>query len=486
MTSRPGRPRRRSDRGRGAIAILGAACRLPGAPDPDAFWTLLAEGRDAVTTVPPERFTGAAFLHPRRGEPGKTYTFAAGTLGDVAGFDAAAFGISPREAVEMDPQQRLLLELAREAMEDAGVPPSALAGTGTGVFVGASLTDYGDLRQADPASGDRWFMTGGALSILANRIGNVFDLRGPAQTIDTACSSGLVALHLAAEALRAGRLPAAIVGGVNMLLSPFPFLGFAKAGMLSPTGRCRAFDAAADGYVRAEGGVVLVLKRLEDALAAGDAVRAVILGTASNAAGRTVGLSLPSGAAQQALIESALAEAGVAPERLSYFEAHGTGTAAGDPIEAAAIGGAIGRARLAAGAGALPIGSAKSNIGHTEPASGLVGLLKGVLALEHGRVPPTLHVSRPNPAIDFAGLGLCLATATEPLPAEPRAVIGVNSFGFGGTNACALLAAPPRPARRAEPSCRALPPLLLSAHSAESLAGLAARWRDRLAATPLR
>ncbi len=241
------------------IAVVGAACRLPGAPDLDAYWRLLVEGRDAVTSLPADRFTQAAFLHPRRGEPGRALGFPAGVLPDVSGFDPAAFGISPREAAEMDPQQRLLLEVSAEALDDAGLPPSRLAGTGAGVFVGASLTDYADLRQGDPASGDRYFMTGSALSILANRVGNAFDLRGPAQVVDTACSSSLVALHLAAEALRAGRMPAAIVGGVNLLLSPYPFLGFSRAGMLSPAGRCRAFDASADGYVRAEGAGVVVL-----------------------------------------------------------------------------------------------------------------------------------------------------------------------------------------------------------------------------------
>lgn len=422
------------------IAILGAACRLPGAPDLDAFWDLLIAGRDAVTTVPQDRFTQAAFLHPRRGEPGRTPSFAAGTIGDVSGFDAGAFGISPREATEMDPQQRLLLEVTQRALEDAGIPPSRLAGSATGVFIGASLTDYADLRLGDPASGDRYFMTGGALSILANRIGNVFDLRGPAQTIDTACSSALVALHLACEALRAHRLPAAVVGGVNLLLSPFPFLGFARAGMLSAAGRCQAFSANADGYVRAEGAGVVVLKRLADALRDGDQVRAVILGTGSNAAGRTLGISLPSQSAQTALIRQVLAESGVAASRLAYFEAHGTGTAAGDPVEAMAIGHAIGQQRRGA---ALPIGSAKGNIGHTEPASGLVGLLKAMLVLERGRIPPSLHCATPNPAIDFPGLGLRVATAAEPLARRARAVVGVNSFGFGGTNASIVFKAAP-------------------------------------------
>lgn len=257
------------------LAIVGAACRLPGAPDLDAFWTLLSEGRDAVTSIPPERFAQARWLHPRQGEPGRSYTFAAGTIGDAAGFDAAAFGLSPREAAEMDPQQRLLLEVAAEALEDAGWPTERLTGRAIGVFVGGSSTDYAELRLEDPAAGDRYFMTGNALSILANRIGNVFDLRGPAQTIDTACSSALVALDAAAQALRDDPdLEAALVGGVNLLLSPYSFLGFSRAGMLSPSGRCRAFDARADGYVRAEGAGVVVLKRLRDALKAGDSIRA--------------------------------------------------------------------------------------------------------------------------------------------------------------------------------------------------------------------
>jgi len=229
------------------IAIVGAACRLPGAPDLDTFWQLLASARDAVTTVPEDRFTHTRWLHPRRSEAGRTHSFAAGTIGDVSGFDANRFGISPREAAEMDPQQRLLLEAAATAFEDAGWRPSALAGRDIGVFVGASATDFSDLRVADPSAGDRYFMTGSVLSIIANRITNVFDLRGPAQTVDTACSASLVALHLAAEAIRAGRIEAALVGGVHALLSPYPFIGFARAGMLSASGRCRTFDAGADG-----------------------------------------------------------------------------------------------------------------------------------------------------------------------------------------------------------------------------------------------
>ena len=270
------RPRARDGRQDVGIAIVGAACRLPGAPDLDSLWTLLAEGRDAVTTVPTDRFDQARWFHPRQGEPGRSYTFAAGTIGDAAAFDPTAFGLSPREAAEMDPQQRLLLEVAAEAFEDAGWPPERIAGRNIAVFAGASSTDYAELRLEDPSAGDRFFMTGNALSIVANRIGNVFDLRGPAQTVDTACSSALVALHLAARSLAEDPdLEAAVVGGVNMLLSPYAFVGFSRAGMLSPTGRCRAFAAAADGYARAEGAGVVILRRATDAAASGECVRAL-------------------------------------------------------------------------------------------------------------------------------------------------------------------------------------------------------------------
>jgi acyl transferase domain-containing protein/NADPH:quinone reductase-like Zn-dependent oxidoreductase/acyl carrier protein len=420
------------------IAILGAACRLPGAEGTDALAALLDAGADAVGTMPAARFAAARFLHPRAGEPGRSHSFAAATVGDLAQFDAAAFGLSPREAAEMDPQQRLILECAVRALEDAGIPPSALAGRAVGVFIGASATDFADSRLGDAASGDRHFMTGSVLSIIANRLTNLFDLRGAAQVVDTACSSSLVALHLAAEAIRRGEVEMAFVGGVQALLTPWPFLGFAKAGMLSRTGRCRVFDAAADGYVRGEGAGLLLLKPLDAALAAGDPVRAVVLGTGANAAGRTIGLSLPSREAQAALLSRVLAASEADPDGFAYFEAHGTGTQAGDPAEAWAIGQAIGRHRGAA----LPVGSIKSNIGHLEPASGIAGLLKAMLVLERGSIPPNLHFATPNPLIAFAEWGLRVPVAAEPVAAGAR-FAGVNSFGFGGTNATAVLAAAP-------------------------------------------
>ncbi|USQ72958.1 acyltransferase domain-containing protein [Roseomonas mucosa] len=479
------------------VAIVGAACRFPGAADLDAFWRLMAEGRDAVSTLPEDRFSQARFHHPRKGEPGRAYTFAAGHLGDIAGFDARAFGLSPREAAEADPQQRLLLEVAAEAIEDSGLPASTLAGRPVGVWIGGSSTDYAELRLSDPSGADRYFMTGNALSILANRLTNVFDLRGPAQTVDTACSSALVALHHALRALAHGDAEMALVGGVQLLLSPYAFMGFSRASMLSPTGRCRAFDAAADGYVRAEGAGMVLLKPLDRALAEGDRVRAVLLASGVNSAGRTIGLSLPNGEAQAALMERVMREAGVEPEQFGYFEAHGTGTQAGDPIETWAIGEAIAKRRRAP----LPVGSVKTNIGHTEPASGMAGLLKAMLVLERRSIPPSLHFSTPNPNIAFDGLNLRVPVAEEPLrlgsrPArrrgDPAPVVGVNSFGFGGTNASVVLATAPVTAALEEPAsgevpalpATPLPPLLLSARSPAALRLLAGRWQARLAETP--
>ncbi|MBP0466978.1 type I polyketide synthase, partial [Roseomonas sp. PWR1] len=477
MSRGTARRRTRADRDGGGIAIVGAACRLPGAPDLDSLWTLLAEGRDAVTTVPPDRFEQARWFHPRQGEAGRAYTFAAGTIGDAAGFDPAAFGLSPREAAEMDPQQRLLLEVAAEAFEDAGWPADRIAGRAIAVFAGASSTDYAELRLEDPSAGDRFFMTGNALSIVANRIGNVFDLRGPAQTVDTACSSALVALHLAARTLaEEPEIEAAVVGGVNMLLSPYSFVGFSRAGMLSPTGRCRAFDAAADGYVRAEGAGVVILRRLADAQAAGDRVRAILLGSGTNAAGRTIGLSLPNREAQAALMARVLARSGVDPDRFLAFEAHGTGTRVGDPAEAWAIGTTIARHRSAP----LPIGSVKTNIGHLEAGSGMAGLIKALLMLERGAVPPSLHFGAPNPEIDFAGLNLAVARRLEAAAPRADAVVGVNAFGFGGTNATALLGAAPPAPRRREAAGPGQPPLILSAPSRAALALLAGSWRGVL------
>src|SRR5215469_11359724 len=464
----------------GSIAIVGASCRFPGAEDLEGFWRLLASGEDAISEVDPQRWSTKFFYHPDRSEPGKSYTWAAGLINGIDLFEPSFFGISPREASQMDPQQRLLLELVWHALEDAGIPASKIGATTTGVYIGASTTDYSDLKLGDPASADSYSMTGNTLSVLANRISYIFDLRGPSLTIDTACSSSLVALHHACEALRSKRVATAIVGGVNLLLAPYPYLGFCSASMLSRRGRCFAFDERADGYVRGEGGGVIILRPLEDALADGDAIRAVIHGTGVNSDGRTIGLSLPSETAQASLLRSVYSRAGVAPEELTLFEMHGTGTPAGDPIEAAAVGHSLGQSR----SDPLPIGSVKTNIGHLEPASGMAGLLKAALALDRGIVPPTLHCEAPNPNIAFEKLNLRLVRDVEPIgAARERRYAGVNSFGFGGTNAHVVLAAPPsRDIVSLLPET--MPPLVISARTEASLRELVQSWCSTLAKTP--
>ena len=461
------------------VAVIGVSCRFPGASGLEEFAQLLRDGRDAVTEIPPERWTREAYLHADPRQPGKTYTMAAGIIDNVDRFDAAFFGISPREAEQMDPQQRLLLELAYEAFEDAGLPSTRLAGSRAGVYVGGSASDYLALRLGDPAVANAYFMTGATLSTLSNRISYVFDLKGPSFTVDTACSSSLVALHLACVAMARGEIDLAVVGGVNMLLSPQSFVGFSRASMLSPRGRCHAFAAGADGYVRSEGGGIVLLKPLKTALADGDSVRFVIEGTGVNSDGRTTGLSLPSRTAQGALLREVYDRAGIDPEDLVYVEAHGTGTAAGDPIEAGALGDVLGSRRSRK----LPIGSVKTNIGHLEAGSGMAGLLKAMLVLRDGTIPASLHCEIPNPAIDFEALNLVLARESVPVQAAGSrpAAAAVNSFGFGGTNAHVVISAPPVRARLEPAASTTLPPLLLSARSDAALASLADAWRDTLA-----
>src|SRR5215831_1791093 len=443
----------------GSIAIVGASCRFPGADDLDGFWRLLKSAGDAISEVDDGRWSTRFYYHPNRGEPGKSYTWAAGLINAVDLFEPAFFGVSPREAAQMDPQQRILLELVWHALEDARIPPSKMSGSSVGVYIGASATDYSDLRLGDPAGADSYFMTGSTLSILANRISYVFDLRGPSLTVDTACSSSLVALHHACEAIRGQRIESAVVGGVNLLLAPYPFIGFSRASMLSRRGRCFAFDERADGYVRGEGGAVVILKPLSDAIADNDPIRAVIRASGVNSDGRTVGLSLPSESAQAALLRSLYDRAGIGSDALAFFEMHGTGTPAGDPIEAAAVGHSLGKNRSIP----LPIGSVKTNIGHLEPASGMAGLLKAALALDYNIIPPTIHCEQPNPKIPFEALKLRLVREAEPMTAAERPYAGVNSFGFGGTNAHVVLARPPR--RDVIPATGPLPPLVVSAQT---------------------
>lgn len=462
------------------VAIVGMACRLPGGvASPDDLWSLLIEGRNAISEIGPDRWATHRLYHPRPDMPGKSYTWRAGVLDGLDGFDAEFFQVSPREAGQVDPQQRLLLELAVEALEDAGHGRSSVAGTNGSVFIGVSGVDFATRRSPDPASGNAYGVLGQALSISANRVSYFLDLKGPSIAVDTACSSSMVALHLGCRSLIDDGAPFALVGGVNALLSPFAFIGFSKATMLSPEGICRAFDADGKGYVRAEGGVVLMLKTLDRAQRDGDPIHAVIRATGTNADGRTTGLSMPSAESQRALLSRLYADNGIDPADLVYLEAHGTGTMVGDPMEATAIGEGLAQRRPAGRS--LPIGSIKTNLGHLEPASGLAGVLKATLILKHGVVPPSLHFRTPNPQIDFAGLNIRVVAEPEPMErTRTPAIIGVNSFGFGGTNAHAILTEQRRAAPPKETAPVAASPLLLSAHRPEALAEMARRHADWL------
>ncbi|WP_344488893.1 SDR family NAD(P)-dependent oxidoreductase [Streptomyces enissocaesilis] len=458
------------------VAIIGISCRLPGGLDSiDALWSALVGGRDLVTQIPPERFDTEAFTDADPRRPGRTYTAAAGVLADIAAFDAEYFGISPREAACMDPQQRLLLELAAEAIDDAGIPPAAVAGTSTGVFVGVSNHAYGNLQLSRLETVGQHTMTGIAGANTAGRLSHAFDLRGPSVAVDTACSSSLVALHQACEFLRAGG-ETAVAAGVNILISPHEFVGFAKASMLSPTGRCRAFSADADGFVRAEGGAVLLLKSLERALADGDRVHAVIAATGTNSDGHTPGLAQPSAQAQADLLRQVYGRAGLAADDLLYLEAHGTGTPVGDPLECQAISTALAGHRAGR---PLPIGSIKTNLGHLESASGLAGLLKAVLVLRHRVIPASLHGQPASSAIDFTGLNLAPVPVSVQLTTGTGGLVGVNSFGFGGANAHAVLAPPPPPVPQVAPPSGPRP-LLVSARTPAALAQAATALADRL------
>ena len=465
------------------IAIVGIGCRFPGsANSPEEFWTLLRDGVDAITDIPANRASLLRAYDPDPTKPGRSYLRRGGFMDRIDEWDAAFFGVSPREAAHIDPQHRLLLEVAWEALEDAGQSVDRLAGSRTGVFIGISTHDYGD-TQCDPAN--RHLLgshsnSGSATSIAANRISYLYDLRGPSFTVDTACSSSLTATHLACRSMLAGECDLAIVGGVMMQINPELTIGFCKASMISPSGECRAFDASANGYVRSEGAGVVVLKPLSAALADGDEVYAIIVGSAINQDGRTNGMTVPSAGAQEAMLREALASARLHPSDLHYVEAHGTGTPVGDPIETRALGAVLREGRREGERCA--IGSVKTNIGHLEAASGIAGLIKTALCVKHRELPPSLHFDTPNPDIDFDGGHLRVVTRLEPWPvASGPATAGVNSFGFGGANAHVILRgaeAHTNGAAHVEvPRATMIP---LSARSPEALVELARRYMARL------
>ncbi|QOV36225.1 acyltransferase domain-containing protein [Streptomyces ferrugineus] len=461
------------------VAVVGVGCRLPGGVHgPGDYWRLLCQGGDAVRRVPEDRWRDFTAFPPADAHPYGGY------LDDIAGFDADFFRITPREAAVMDPQQRILLEVVHEALDHAAVPAASLAGTATGVFVGVSAPEYGQLTGADPAAVDPWAPAGAALSVTAGRLAYVLDTRGPCLAVDTACSSSLVAVHHACVSLRAGESETAIAAGVNLLLSPAVTVAFERAGVLAPDGRCKPFSAAADGIGRGEGCAAVVLKRLSHAERDGDRVLAVIRTTAVNSDGRSNGLMAPNPAAQRALLETAYARAGLTPAHVDFVEAHGTGTPLGDPIEAGALASVLGGGRDPDQP--LLLGSVKGNLGHLESAAGIAGLVKTVLALHHDVIPPSPHCA------DGSALGddrLRVVTEPEPWPRYGgTATAGVSGFGFGGTNAHAVLEewrpVGPSPTSADEPAVRLH---LLSDADAERVRDTAARvadWLDTSAAHP--
>lgn len=454
------------------IAVIGLGCRFPnGITSLGELWNVLFNGEDVVTGIPNYRFDTDCFLHPDRTAPAKSCTFSAGIVGDLRQFDASFFGFSPKEAASLDPQQRMMLEMTWEALEDAGIPPSEFAGTKTAVYVGAASTDMALINSDDLGKTGAYSMTGTSLSIISNRISYYFDLHGPSMTVDTACSSSLVALHEACKAIQNGDADAAIVGGINVLLSPMPFIGFSKAQMLSKEGRCRVFDEHGDGYVRSEGGAAIIIKPLAQAVKDGDNIYAIIRATGVNSDGKTNGIAHPNGKAQETLLRTVYSKPGIDRNRLAYLEAHGTGTAVGDPIEVGSIARALGTQNQP-----LLIGSVKGNLGHLETGSGMAGLAKALLVMQKGIIPPNIQCSTLNPKIPFMKYGITVPMEPTPLPkVEGEPLIGVNSFGFGGTNAHVVLEHFSETPRE-YPKIVSKEPLIISAKSKAALQKLAGSY----------
>ena len=466
------------------IAIIGIGCRFPKAKSPEAFWQLLYNGIDAISEVPSDRWNIDDYYSPDPNEPGKMSTRYGGFLEQVDQFDPSFFSISPREAERIDPHQRLVLEVSWEALENAGIVPATLAGTQTGVFVGCGNYDYGLLLSKDLNQVTAYDGTGSTLGVSANRLSYSLDLRGPSLTVETACSSSLVALHLACQSLRNQETDTCLVGAVSLMLSPAQTITYSKARMMASDGRCKTFDASADGYVRGEGCGFVVIKRLQQAMADGDRIQAIIRGSALNQDGLSNGLTAPNGPSQQAVIRQALAAAQVNPQDISYVEAHGTGTSLGDPIEFKALKSVLMTDRTAAHP--CWLGSVKTNIGHLEASAGMAGLLKVILSLKHKVIPPNLHLQQINPYITLGG-------TTFEMPSQPQSwttvsgsrYAGISSFGFGGTNAHFILEEAPSSETTREQTALFPSYLLpLSAKSQSALQTLAQQYADYLTTHP--
>ncbi|MEH1847548.1 MAG: beta-ketoacyl synthase N-terminal-like domain-containing protein [Nostoc sp.] len=461
------------------IAIIGIGCRFPDAKTPEAFWHMLRNGVDAITEIPSERWDIDAFYHPQAATPGKMNTRWGGFLEQVDQFDPGFFGISPREAQQIDPQQRLLLEVTWEALENAGIVAESLAGSQTSVFIGISNADYHRLLYKDLLRIEAYSGTGTTSSIASNRLSYVLNLSGASVSIDTACSSSLVAVHLGWQSLQTGESNLCLVGGVNLILSPEATITFSQAQIMSPEGRCKTFDASADGYVRAEGCGVIVLKRLCDALRDGDNIQAIIRGSAVNQDGLTNGLIAPNGPSQQAVIRQALEKAQVRPAQISYVETQGTGTSLGDSIEVNSL-----KTVLMEGRDVNQtcwIGTAKTNVGHLEAAAGIAGLIKVVLSLQHGEIPPHLHFKQLNPYIKIKNTPIKIPTELQKWSAgEKSRLAGVSSFGFGGTNAHVILEEAPLQVKSQKSKERSHHILTFSAKCEKALQQLAQRYQEFL------
>jgi acyl transferase domain-containing protein len=477
------------------LAIIAMSCRFPGEiRSPEELWLVAAQGREVISAFPDDRGWDPGIHHPHPDGDGKSYVDRGGFVADVAGFDAAFFGISPREALAMDPQQRLLLEVAWEALEAAGIVPAALRGTDTGVFVGAEPRAYGPRLHETTSADSGYLLTGTTTSVLSGRVAYLLGLHGPAVTVDTSASGSLVAIHLAAQALRHGECSLAIAGGVSVMAEPGNFVAFSGLRGLAPDGRCKPFSAAADGTVWAEGAGLIALERLSDATRNGHPVLAVIRGSAINSDGDSDGLTAPSGAAQEAVIRQALADAGLTPADVDAVEAHGTGTPLGDLTEARALIAAYGDRPAAR---PLLVGSVKANIGHAQAAAGVAGLIKTVAALQHQELPRTLNIGEPVRDIDWSSAPVELLTEPVPWPAgeRPRRA-GVSAFGISGTNAHLIVEEAPAvvpavaPVAVGEPAPAdagggsGLVSWVVSGRSVEGLAGQAGRLGEWVAARP--
>ena len=471
------------------IAVVGMGCRFPGGGNsPEQYWQLLRNGVDAIGEVPADRWHASSFYDPDPNRQGKINTHEGGFLDTaVYDFDPQFFGISPKEALQLDPQQRLLLEVSWEALERANIAPEGLFGSATGVYIGIGAFDYAvrQLGMQHPSRIGAYVGTGALLSPAAGRLSYALGLTGPSTVVDTACSASLLAVHLACQSLRDRESDLALSAGVNLLLDPELSTYFSTAGMLAPDGRCKTFDAAANGYVRSEGCGVIVLKRLADAQAAGDRILALIRGSAANQDGASGGLTVPSGPSQEQVVRQALDRAGLEPHQVDYIETHGTGTPLGDPIEVGALGAVFGKDR--SGDRPLLIGSAKTNVGHTESVAGMVGIFKIILSMQHEEIPPNLHFNEPNPAIPWSQLPIAVVAERTPWQAsERKRIAGISSFGFSGTNVHVVLeeapaVAPPPPQ---ESSPRPYHLLALSAKSDAALDALATEYRRYLLAPP--